>query len=81
MQLALNQGSTHVVQQAIKVLPPQPWMLEEISPVFRTVSCHQTGIQVTKCLGLKVDLSDYILPKALELAQDPFGNYAVQQYI
>lgn len=79
--LALNQNSVHVLCKAIKVLPPQQAMVDEVSLVFRTVTCHQSGVQAVKQLILKHDLDALILKSASELSQDPFGNYAVSFYI
>lgn len=51
--------------------------------MLRTVSCHQSGMQVIKAI-LDLDRAELVPIMRLnffELAQDQFGNFAVQKLI
>jgi len=86
--LSLDSNGTHVVQALIKNFREEriAGFVKEItasSKVLLQVSCNCHGICVVKALIDKTktqrqNLQTLLVRLSPELAQDPFGNYAIQ---
>ena len=86
--LSIDQQGTHIIQKIISCLSEdyRQFVFDEVVDGFKTVSKTSHGLCVikrlianTQKLENRQKLIDYISEKAIELAQDPYGNYVIQE--
>jgi hypothetical protein len=86
--LAIDQQGTHIIQKVISWFTEEnrQFAFEEIKEAFLSISKTSHGLWVIKKLVANttyVDnreaLVEFVSENAIELVQDPYGNYAVQE--
>jgi len=86
--LAIDQQGTHIVQKIITSFTEinRQYIFNEIQEAFLSISKNSHGLWVikklvsnTSNLANRESLVDFISQNAIELIQDPYGNYAVQE--
>lgn len=86
--LAIDQQGTHIIQKIINCFSEsnRQFVFDEIKDSFLKISKTSHGLCVIKKLVAntknaenRVSLVYYISENAIELAQDPYGNYAIQE--
>jgi hypothetical protein len=86
--LAIDQQGTHIIQKVICCIsePNRQFVFDEVKNSFLIISKASHGLCVikklvanTKNLENKQSLIDYVSENVIELAQDPYGNYAIQE--
>lgn len=91
VQLSMDSNGTHVVQAIIKHFREERVVgfaheISSMDNVLLQVACNCHGICVLKALIDKLKTHRQVLSKSIcrlsfELAQDPFGNYAISTLI
>lgn len=86
--LAIDQQGTHIIQKIITSFTEinRQYIFSEIQKSFLSISKNSHGLCVIKKLVANTtntanrgSLVDFISQNAIELIQDPYGNYAVQE--
>ena len=86
--LAIDQQGTHIIQKIITSFTEinRQYVFNEIQDAFLYVSKNSHGLCVIKKLvantsntNNRESLVEFISQNAIELIQDPYGNYAVQE--
>jgi len=86
--LAIDQQGTHIIQKVINCFSEEnrQFAFDEIKNAFLKISKTSHGLWVIKKLVANTtnpenreSLVEYISENAIELVQDPYGNYAVQE--
>jgi F0F1-type ATP synthase delta subunit len=87
-QLAIDQQGTHIIQKVITSFTEanRQFAFEEILEAFMNVSKTSHGLCVIKKLVANTTIQEnrdklvaYCQKNAIELMQDPYGNYALQE--
>lgn len=82
-----SQG-THVIQNILKCFEEsqRQWVLDEVNEKFIELAMNNSGLCVIKLIITKTAklqnralLMKKLVANAIELAQNPYGNYAIQQ--
>jgi hypothetical protein len=81
LELAVHPNATHVLQKLVVTIKKTNFITDQVAFRVRQLSCDKLGIcLVKKCLGV-AEIYFALEPHLLDLAQDPYGNYAVQSLI
>jgi len=86
VDLCLNTNGNHVIQKAVQCLSckDKNFIFEAVMANCKKIACHRHGCCVLqRCLDAASNdqqrvLISTVISHALELMQDPFGNYVVQ---
>lgn len=81
LELSRHPNASHVIQGLLTVLKDRSFILNEIKSNTVDLATDKLGLCVIKKCAFDVDIYNELLKNALELVQDPFGNYSIQQII
>jgi hypothetical protein len=81
LELAVHPNASHVLQKLVVTIKKTSFITDQVAFRARQLSCDKLGIcLVKKCLGV-AEIYYALEPHLLDLAQDPYGNYAVQSLV
>mmetsp|Transcript_18289 Transcript_18289/g.32864 ORF Transcript_18289/g.32864 Transcript_18289/m.32864 type:complete len:403 (-) Transcript_18289:69-1277(-) len=81
LDLAIHPNAAHVLQKLVLTVKKTSFITDLVAYRARKLSCDKLGVcLVKKCLGV-AEIYFALEPHILDLAQDPYGNYAVQTLI
>lgn len=81
LEMAVHPNASHVLQKLVVSVKKTNYITDQLAFRAKQLSCDKLGICVIKkCLGTD-EIYFALEPHLLNLAQDPYGNYAVQQLV
>jgi len=81
LEMSVHNHASYVIQKLLVVFKDQEFIFRELRRNICKVACRKLGICVVKKCIRDPQIKDELLERSIELMQDPYGNYAIQQIV